>query len=418
MVGERVKHSGRGPLYGVLAADGVSRVGNVLTVTAIPWFVLVTTGSATRTGVTVFVGAVAVVISLFFGGVVVDRFSYRRVSILGDLFSGISVALIPLLHHTVGLEFWQLLVLVFTGTLLDIPAQVARYSALPDLASAAGMRFERANSISDSLITAGSLAGPAAAGLLIASVGASNVLLFDAATFGLSILLMAGFVPSVPAPVREPGSRYLAELLDGLRFVRNEPLLFPLILFFAAMNVLIGPVDVVFLPVYASEVFDSSIAFGVMMAAMAGGSLAGNLIFGWIGHRLPRRAVFFAGFVCVPLGLGLLALEPGFLPVVAILVGLGLGLNLANLLEYTIYFERIPGNMRARVLGITGAIGWVSVPIGRLLGGLLIDWLGLSAALATIALVFLPLPFLLLVLRPFQDMRSPADAEARTEVAV
>ncbi|HYI14131.1 MAG TPA: hypothetical protein VEX37_01995, partial [Thermomicrobiales bacterium] len=83
------------PLLATIAADTISRTGNLLTAVAIPWFVLDTTGSPARTGVAVFAGSVPIVISLFFGGTIVDRFSYRRVSIVSDLASGASVLAIP-----------------------------------------------------------------------------------------------------------------------------------------------------------------------------------------------------------------------------------------------------------------------------------------------------------------------------------
>ncbi|HEX5165061.1 MAG TPA: hypothetical protein VFV93_06675, partial [Thermomicrobiales bacterium] len=88
----------RVPLLATIAADTISRTGNLLTAIAIPWFVLETTGSPARTGVAVFAGALPVVISLFFGGTLVDRLPYRRVSVVADLASGVSVLLIPFLH--------------------------------------------------------------------------------------------------------------------------------------------------------------------------------------------------------------------------------------------------------------------------------------------------------------------------------
>ena len=114
------------PIYSLFTANAISLVGNVLSAIAIPWFVLQTTGSATRTGITGFFNILPVVLAGFFGGTLVDRLGYKRTSIIADLASGITVALIPLLYFTVGLEFWQLMVLVFFGALLDSPGSTAR----------------------------------------------------------------------------------------------------------------------------------------------------------------------------------------------------------------------------------------------------------------------------------------------------
>src|SRR5580765_3386575 len=119
------------PILSLFAANAVSLSGNMAALVAIPWFVLQTTGSASKTGITAFAGLLPVILSGFFGGALVDRLGYRRMSIIGDLASAISVAAIPILHSTIGLEFWQLVVLVFLGGLLDAPGGTARTSLLP-----------------------------------------------------------------------------------------------------------------------------------------------------------------------------------------------------------------------------------------------------------------------------------------------
>jgi predicted MFS family arabinose efflux permease len=329
----------------------------------------------------------------------------------------VTVALIPLLELTVGLAFWQLLILVFLGALLDIPGSVARMSALPELAELAGMRIERATALSESMLTVASLAAPALAGVLIAAFGASNVLLIDAATFALSASVVASLVPvhSRALVAVEQAGGYVTQFKAGLRFIRGETLLFPLVIFFAAINLTIGPIETVFVPVYAKEIFDSSIALGLMAAANGAGALAGTVAFGAFGTRLSRRAVFAASFASVPMALALLALTPNLPLSLAVLAGLGLGLGVANVLEYTIYFERIPDGMRARVLGLTGAIGWGSVPLGRIAGGFLVEQLGLSVTLGLVALLSAPLPLLLFVVPAFRDMRAPAERTAIPE---
>ena len=141
----RIPPRRRGPLFALFAANAISMSGNVAALVAIPWFVLQTTGSAARTGVVAAAGLVPIVVSGFFGGALVDRLGYRRTSVVADLASAGAVAAIPLLHRDVGIEFWQLVVLVFLGGLLDAPGVTARASLLPDVAAAAGWSLERAS---------------------------------------------------------------------------------------------------------------------------------------------------------------------------------------------------------------------------------------------------------------------------------
>lgn len=122
------------PVVALLTGNAISYTGDIFYFIAIPWFVLQTTGSATKTGITAFFTTLPVVVAAFFGGTLVDRLGYKRTSILGDLASGSVVVLIPLLYGTVGLAFWQLQVIVFCGGLFNTPGATARTSLLPELA--------------------------------------------------------------------------------------------------------------------------------------------------------------------------------------------------------------------------------------------------------------------------------------------
>src|SRR5262245_22971203 len=106
------------PLFALYAANAISSIGDGLTFLAVPWFVLQTTGSVAQTGITAFFSTASIAVSALFGGALVDRLGFQRMSVLSDILSGIGVALIPLLYLTVGLPFWALLVLVFLAGLL------------------------------------------------------------------------------------------------------------------------------------------------------------------------------------------------------------------------------------------------------------------------------------------------------------
>src|SRR5512146_1870043 len=88
----------RVPLYSLFVANAISLVGNVFTMIAIPWFVLQTTGSATQTGITGFFTILPVVLAGLLGGVIIDRLGYKLTSMIADLASGITTAIIPILY--------------------------------------------------------------------------------------------------------------------------------------------------------------------------------------------------------------------------------------------------------------------------------------------------------------------------------
>ncbi|HWK79724.1 MAG TPA: MFS transporter, partial [Thermomicrobiales bacterium] len=99
------------PIATLLATNLISGLGNAMTSLAVPWFVLETTGSASRTGLTAAVALVPMVVMSFFGGALVDRTSRRGLSIFADAMSAVFLAAIPVLHLMGWLSFPLLLVL-------------------------------------------------------------------------------------------------------------------------------------------------------------------------------------------------------------------------------------------------------------------------------------------------------------------
>jgi MFS family permease len=408
----------RAPLYSLLAANAVSMSGNVAALVAIPWFVLQTTGSAARTGVVAAAGLVPIVVSGFIGGALVDRLGYRRASIVADLASSGAVAAIPLLHATVGLAFWQLLVLVFLGGLLDAPGVTARASLLPDVASDARWSLERASGASAVVERASRLAGAPLAGLLIAVTSATSVLWIDAATFLVSAAIVAFGVPRRPA-VTDAGTSpdqptsYIRELREGFTFLREDRTLFALVGVLTLTNML-DSVSMVALPVYAEEVYGSAVSLGLMMGVVGAGSVVGALAFSAVGDRVSRRRVFTWGFAGVTIWYPVAALFPplGVLLVAKTLAGISSGP--LNPVIDTVFFERVPDGLRGRVFGVVSASAWLAMPLGVLVAGPAIELAGLRATLVVTGALYLGV---VLAAMRFPSLRGLDDGAERPAAA-
>lgn len=384
----------RVPILALLSANATSVVGNAMSAVAIPWFVLQTTGSATRTGLTGAVGALGAVLAAFFGGPVVDRLGFKRTSIAADLVSAAAVALVPLLFAAGYLTFWQLLVLVFLGAVLDAPGISARQAMIPKLARSAGMPAERANSADSAVPRLAQFLGPPLAGVLIASLGAISVLWLNAATFVVSAALVAAAVPSVRSFATtgdaEGGRGYLAELSEGLGFVWDSPLLLSLVFLATVGNFLDAPLQAVILPVYAEEAFGSAIGLGAILGGFGAGALAGTLLFGAFGHRLPRRTTFLLCWVLVgPAAYLTLAVAPPLAVLVGAFAVLGVLAGPIDPISLTVFQERTPPEMRGRVLGVLNALSFAAIPLGMALGGVVVEGAGLTPTLVGMGLVYM-----------------------------
>jgi MFS family permease len=409
----------RAPLFGLLAANVISMVGNEITFIAIPWFVLQTTGSPALTGITAATAVVASVPAGLLGGVIVDRLGFKRTAFLSDVASAANVALIPLLHHTVGLPFPALLALVALGAILDMPGFTARESLLPDLVEWARIRPERANSMHAIAHRTAGLLGAPLAGLLIAFIGTSNVLWIDAASFVISAAVVAVSVPSgrrVERPVakRAVGTGYFQELAEGVRFIRRDRVILWSTVVLALGGLLAEPLYSVVLPVYAREVFGSALDLGWMFAGLAGGSIVGGLIFAAIGHRLPRRATLITGFAGRAATFWVLVAIPPLWIVAGSIVVNATMLEPCNPLYRTMLQERVPAHLRGRVFGAIMAVSGMTRPIGMLAYGFLLSGAGLGTTLWVLATVNLIVPAAIVLVPAFHDMAAPREQEQET----
>lgn len=396
------------PILALFTANATSMTGNQLAMLAIPWFVLATTGSAVKTGLTAFFSILPVVLSAFFGGALVDRVGYKRTSIIADLASGIAVALIPLLYAAQLLEFWMLLALVFLGALLDAPGTTAREALVPDLAQAAGMPLERASSLLQIVERGSRLLGAPLAGILVGTLGAQNVLWLDTATFAVSALLVAVAVPTLRvAPQEQPGS-YPAQLREGLLFIRGDRLMLALVLLLVITNFLDAAKSSVILPVLARSAYGSAVALGLMFGLSGGGAVAGALLYGWLGPTLSRRWIFTLGFIVVSLQSLMLAFLPP-LPLALIIQALtGLAAGPLNPILSTLTYEHVPANMRGRVFGTITASAFVAMPLGVLVAGYLLDLAGLRPVLLAVGACYLLTTLTLLFNPALRAMDHPA----------
>jgi MFS family permease len=408
----------RRPVLALLGAYAISQGGTQLTAVAIPWFVLLTTGSAARTGIVAFCELVPAIIASFFGGAIIDRIGHRRSSIIADLISILTVGAIPLLYATIGLAFWQLLILVFCGSLCNVAGSTARAALLPDLVALAGMPIERATSARQAIQRGSRLLGAPLAGLLIAALGPTLPLWFDAATFLISATVVGLLVPFVrraatatDAASATGGRRYLTELREGLAFIRHDRLLRSIVLTIMVTN-LIESVAWVGAPVYAERLYGSAVALGLMTAATGGGSMVSAILYGAFGHRLPRRPTFLVSFLLLALGYWPLAFLPPLPVTIAALALLGFFAGPINPLLDTVQYERVPATLRGRVFGAISAGANCAMPLGVLLGGILLDALGLRPVYTLVASLFLACTLVMFLNPAFHALDPPTPVAA------
>ncbi|MFE2916887.1 MFS transporter [Kitasatospora indigofera] len=410
----------RRPLGVLLAANLISITGNAFAGIGVPWFVLQTTGSASRAGLVAFCGMLPLAVSALAGGPVIDRIGRLRASVLSDLACGTAVGLIPLLHRAGVLRFWELCLIMAVNGLCQAPGETARQVLTPDLAERAGVPLARAMSLYTGASRGARLLGASGAGLLIALFGAGSVLLLDAATFGLSALLIALGLRRVPAAVRRrdtlptgPAS-YRAELREGLVFLLRQRLLLAVTLVLMATNGLDQAWSAVLLPVHAERDLGGPVDLGLLAGLFAGGALAGALLHATLSHRLPRRPLY----ACCLLVSGcprmlVAAFAPGLLPLGAVLALAGLAAGICNPIVSTVLYELVPDALRSRVTGVLAAGVLTATPLGSVACGYLVDHAGLTTTLVLLGGAYLLVTLCPLILPAWRLLDGPRGPGAR-----
>ena len=82
----------------------------------------------------------------------------------------------------------------------------------------------------------------------------------------------------------------------------------------------------------------------------------------------------------------------------------GIGAGPLNAIIGTILFERVPSDMRGRVLGMLTAAAWMTMPLGMLLGGALTEQLGVRTLLIAIAAIYVTATISLAFIPILRDM--------------
>jgi MFS family permease len=355
-------------IFALLTSEVISSIGSQMTFLAIPWFVLTTTGSTTKMGVVLAAELLPIALFGIPSGSVVSRLGARRTMLVCDLGRVPILAAIPLLHSAGMLSFGLLLALVFLLGMFGAPHFSAQRLVLPELVGEDPAVITQANALVETASRLTILLGPVIAGVLIASIGAANVLYVDAATFAVSFLLLLIFVPKrPPLPRSEDGKGLFA----GLRFVFDDPLLRPLLLTVVFLHMFAQSI-IIALPVLAFDHYGADArTAGLLFGAWGAGSIIGSLAAIPLASRMSPLTQATIGVVWVSAPLMLLGLALPAVGAMAVLFASGLG-AVASAPMMALFTTRAPAHLRAKVMTAMITIVTVSGPfaviaLGRLL---------------------------------------------------
>jgi predicted MFS family arabinose efflux permease len=350
----------------LLLAEAVSSSGTAMTYVALPWFVLVTTGSAPKTSVVLAVGAAPIALLGIPGGAVVARLGARNVMLASDLLRAPLVALVPVLSWAGALTYPLLLAIVFLVGTFTVPYFASQRVIIPELFGDDEVIVTKASALMGAANNLPMVVGPATAGVLIGLVGARSVLLVDAATYLFAFVCVLVFVRAgkrLPVPDESRG------LLAGVRFLLRDRLLGPITLTITVIDCAAGAISLA-VPLlaysrYGHDVHIVAWVFGTFgVASLVGAVLTSRLL-----DRVPPFTLARFAIVGAMVPLWLVALPVPW-PVVCAAVGIsGLLVPMINSPVMGLMTTRPPVALRAKVLAVVLTAHGLGEPLGLLAVG-------------------------------------------------
>ncbi|MGC4759915.1 MFS transporter [Micromonospora trifolii] len=278
-----------------------------------------------------------------------ERYPYRRVMVACDL---IRMALM-LLIAIPSLPYQAVLVLIFAATLANPPSQAAKSALIPQLLT--GDRLVLGLSLNSSVGQAAQVVGYVF-GAGVAAIDPEAALLFNAATFGFSALLVRLGVRNRPA-VMNPAHRshLLRETRQGFDIVFRTPVLRAIaVLVFSAMLFSIVPEGLA--AAWANEESRGAVSAGTAQAAIMVANPVGFILGGLLVSRLfgPARRLKLMRPLAVlaPLMLVPVLLDPP--PLVVALLAALCGFAVAGMIPMAngLFVQALPNGFRARAFGV------------------------------------------------------------------
>jgi MFS family permease len=356
--------------------QAASFFGSMVTFVAVPFQVYELTNSTLAVGLLSLAEFVPLMIMAFLGGALSDAFDRRRMVQIAELGSGLGVgvllvnALLPEPRTWVIFAVAPILAALYGIFRPSLDAMVPRLVTKEELPAASALEGFRG--------TLGEIAGPALAGIIIATAGLPVAYAIDAATYGISLVALWFMRAIPPAPDAPPVS--LRSVVEGLRYAWGRRDLLgtytvDIIAMFFGMPMALFPA------IAAS--FGGAGVLGLLYTAPAVGSLLATVTSGWV-RRVHRHGLAIAAAASV-WGLAIIVFGLAsdlWLALLGLVVAGGADM-ISGIFRMTMWNQTIPDRLRGRLAGIE-QVSYTSGPLlGNLRAGVVASFAGVHASVVS-----------------------------------
>lgn len=386
----------------LMAGQGISAVGDAISLTALPLLVLLLTGSGVLMGL---VGALQTLPDLIFGlpvGALADRWDRRRMMLYADLGRALLTALIPL-SVLLGLPTMTVILLVTAPiNLLRVFWLAAWTAAVPSLVGRE--QVGRANGFAEAVFSTGYILGPGIAGVLAGLIGAAPTLGLDAASFLVSAIALGLLRRPLQLRTERPETSIVSEIGEGVRFIMATPSLRAAIAFWGSVSVVVATLVPALIFYLTADRGEPPATVGFVLSAYSVGYLLGALI--TTRRSNPDIGLFMLAANAMG-GVAILAFASA--PSVPFMIAAAAVAGIAEaivLISYITLRSTLPPDELLGRVGSTARMISVGLqPAGILVGGVLLDIVRGSATIGLLGLLLLGTSALFIFSRPLREAR-------------
>jgi len=295
--------------------------------------------------------------------------SARKIMIATATARAICVTVIGILVWLRMLRTWELYALAFAFGVADAFAVPAQTAYMPLLVKRE--QLVAASSASQSTAQMTTIVGPVPAGFVIKTLGVAWGFFVDA----ISFLFILGALWKLPDPPKSQTARKAMwhSIMEGIAYVGKDVPLRSLMLLVTILNFCIaGPVSIG-LAYLTKTRFGSPAAYGIVISAVAAGSLLGALLAGvW---KIRQRGVMIL-LVSLALGvcLGSIGLLGKVWSIASVLLIMGAAAGMVNIHISAWIMQRIDIAVRGRVASVLMLASFGVTPISLAVAGFLVAW--------------------------------------------
>jgi MFS family permease len=365
-----VEHPLRNPNYRLWLTGGtISLLGDQFYFVALPWLVLQQTGSAVAMGAILMTGAIPRAVLMLVGGAVSDRMSARKIMMATATARTICVTVIGVLVWLRILRTWELYALAFAFGVADAFAVPAQTAYMPALVKREQM--VAASSVSQSTAQITTIVGPVPAGFVIKTFGVAWAFFVDA----ISFLFIIGALWKLPDPPKSQTARktMLHSIGEGIAYVVKDVPLRSLMMLAAILNFCIAGPVLIGLAYLTKTRFGSPADYGMVISALAAGSLLGAILAGvW---KIRRRGVMILlASLVLGICLGSIGLLGKVWSIAGVMLIMGLAAGMMNIHIGAWIMQRIDAAVRGRVASVLMLASFGITPISLAVAGFLVAW--------------------------------------------